>query len=399
MQRQEPLRANRSRKGEELARNSKRSYGSGCVIRRGKGFAIRWRETQLFADGTKRFVNRCEALGPVSKRKAVEILNERLAEARAVQRPIVTFDELATAWRTTVLPMYKYSSRITREDTLDRKLVPRFGKLELTAVSKREIQSYMAELNRAEYAPHSIHHVHSVLSAILGKAVEWGYLDSNPAHRVELPKLVPVRSKWVLTPAQARQLLEALPLMPRTMVGLAILTGMRRGELFALRWKHFDEQTSCLSIAEAVYDGHFDTPKTDKSKRLLPLSPASIELLNRWKRSSKRKGRDDLIFGTRAGKVNNSQNILQRYVFPVCERLKLPRATWLTFRRTFSSWSHDRGVPDKVTAELMGHSRIYTTLNVYTQVMNASLRNGANRIGEELFATCSQSEEAGLLVN
>jgi len=52
--------------------------------------------------------------------------------------------------------------------------------------------------------------------------------------------------------------------------------------------------------------------------------------------------------------------------------LELPHATWLTFRRTYSSWSLDKGVPGKVVAQLMGHVKVDTTLNVYTQVVDES---------------------------
>ena len=71
---------------------------------------------------------------------------------------------------------------------------------------------------------------------------------------------------------------------------------------------------------------------------------------------------------------------------PACAALKLPRATWLTFRRTYSSWAHDKGVPDKITAELMGHANVYTTLNVYTQAVTDSKKAAAQRIGNELFS-------------
>jgi integrase len=156
--------------------------------------------------------------------------------------------------------------------------------------------------------------------------------------------------------------------------------------LFALRWKHVDEGTRCLTIAEAVYREYFDTPKTEKSKRLLPLSAASLALLREWKRVSTKTSGEDLIFGTRMGNVQSPNNILRRYVFPACAKLGLQNATWLTFRRTYASWSHNRVVPDKVTAELMGHSRVYTTLNVYTQVMTDSLRKGRIRLAKN----CSQ---------
>ena len=62
----------------------------------------------------------------------------------------------------------------------------------------------------------------------------------------------------------------------------------------------------------------------------------------------------------------------------------LPRATWLTCRRTYSSWSHDRGVPGKVVAQLMGHANVDTTLNVYTQVLDGSLREAVDKVGGEL---------------
>jgi site-specific recombinase XerD len=65
--------------------------------------------------------------------------------------------------------------------------------------------------------------------------------------------------------------------------------------------------------------------------------------------------------------------------------LSLPHATWLTFRHTYSSWSHDKGVPAKVVAQLMGHANVETTLNVYTQVLDGALRSAVDKVGGELF--------------
>ena len=78
-------------------------------------------------------------------------------------------------------------------------------------------------------------------------------------------------------------------------------------------------------------------------------------------------------------------NVVRRFIFPACKRLGLPRATWLTFRRTYSSWSHDRGVPGKVVAQLMGHANVDTTLNVYTQVLDGSVREAVEKVGGPLF--------------
>lgn len=104
-----------------------------------------------------------------------------------------------------------------------------------------------------------------------------------------------------------------------------------------------------------------------------------------WKARSANTAPDALVFGTRHGTPIVPNNVIRCAVVPACTRLGLPRATWLTFRRTYSSWSHDQGVPGKVTAQLMGHADVDTTLNVYTQVLDGSVREAVEKVGNELF--------------
>jgi integrase len=79
--------------------------------------------------------------------------------------------------------------------------------------------------------------------------------------------------------------------------------------------------------------------------------------------------------------------------------LGIPNATWLTFRRTYSSWGHDKGVPGKVVAELMGHAKVDTTLNVYTQVVDDAKRAAAQKIGNELFTIVHSPDRASALTD
>lgn len=181
------------------------------------------------------------------------------------------------------------------------------------------------------------------------------------------------------------------------MVGLAIVSGLRRGELFALRWQDIDEHARVLTVREAVYDGTFDAPKTEAGLRQIPLSAAALQLINEWKHHAGKTTPDALVFSTRTGKAISPNNVLRRAIFPACKALELPNATWLTFRRTYASWSHDKGVPVKVVAKLMGHTNADVTLNVYTQVMDDSLRTAVDRVGGELFTIVHTREEAGAL--
>jgi integrase len=366
---------------------TKRQYGSGCLLKRGKGWAIRWREIEIAPNGSKRKVLRYERLGEISRKNAAETLAQKLAMAgeQTATRSRVTFRSVANNWQAHVVPMYKHSTQKNHRHILTKHLVPHFGDRAMCELTRKTIQEYVTHLMQREYAPKTIDHIHDVLSAVLRTAVKWGHLRENPARGVDLPRLRTVRAKWALTTSQAEALLNALPPLARTMVGLALLSGLRRGELFALRWKDLSDENQCLTVREAVYEGVFGTPKTEAGCRRIPLAPTASLLLAEWKRHSKRTELDALIFATWSGKPIAPNNVLRRWVFPLCEALKMPRATWLTFRRTYSSWAHDKGVPGKIVAELMGHAKVDTTLNVYTQVLEASVRTAVAKVGDELF--------------
>jgi integrase len=162
------------------------------------------------------------------------------------------FRALAAEWQAHVLPTYKHSTQKNHRHILEEHLLPRFGDKAMTEITRQEVQAYVAHLVNNGYAARTTDHIHYVLSAILRTAVKWGHLQENPARNVNLPTLANVRPKWALTIAQASALVEALPALPKTMVGVALLSGLRRGELFALRWRDLDEQRQCLTVREAV---------------------------------------------------------------------------------------------------------------------------------------------------
>jgi len=154
-----------------------------------------------------------------------------------------------------------------------------------------------------------------------------------------------------------------------------------------------------LTVREAVYEGTFGTSKTEAGCRRVPLSDTAWALLEQWKTHAKGVEPEALIFATWSGKPIAPNNILRRWVLPVCDQLNVGRATWLTFRRTYSSWAHDKGVPGKVVAQLMGHVNVDTTLNVYTQVLEASVRRAVECVGDELITIVHKSAGSPELIH
>jgi integrase len=381
-----------------MARQKRRQYGSGCLLKRGRGWAIRWREMEIAPDGTRRKVLRYEALGEVTRKEASNMLANRAAGVANGNKPTrsrVTFRTLAAEWQAHVLPMYKHSTQRNHRHILEKHLLPRFGDMAMTDITRQEVQAYVAHLVSSGYAPKTTDHMHDVLSAVLRTAVKWGHLPENPAREVDLPTLINVIPKWALTIAQASALLETLSPLPKTLVSVALLSGLRRGELFALRWRDFDEASQCLIVREAVYEGTFSTPKTAAGVRQIPLSEAAIKLIVDWRGRVKRSEPEALLFSTWSGKPISPNNVVRRWIAPACDALGIKRVTWLTLRRTYSSWAHEKGVPGKVIAQLMGHAKVDTTLNVYTQVIDGSLRRAADAVGSELFTIVHKSGKGG----
>jgi integrase len=113
--------------------------------------------------------------------------------------------------------------------------------------------------------------------------------------------------------------------------------------------------------------------------------------LGDWRARIKERDPDALVFSTWSGKPISPNNVLRRHVFPACDALGLKHVTWLTLRRTYSSWAHEKGVPGKVVAQLMGHAKVDTTLNVYTQVIDGALRTAVDKVGSELFTIVHKS--------
>jgi len=105
--------------------------------------------------------------------------------------------------------------------------------------------------------------------------------------------------------------------------------------------------------------------------------------------------RTSMVFSTWSGKPISPNNVLRRWVFPACAELGLPNVSWLTFRRTYASWAHHKGVPGKVQAKLMGHEKVDTSVNVYSQVIDGAQRAAAERVGCELKSELITIDHAG----
>ena len=127
----------------------------------------------------------------------------------------------------------------------------------------------------------------------------------------------------------------------------------------------------------------------------MPLDQWTMGLLKDWGRLSKHTRPDDFIFATRTGKQENLGNILRRYVRPACDAVRIRRASWNTFQRTFSTWLHHQAIPSKTIADMMGHADVPTQF-IYIQSEDQMKRVVAEKITDELSRYVVQDDQMSL---
>ena len=149
------------------------------------------------------------------------------------------------------------------------------------------------------------------MSKILGAAEEWGYITENVAQKIKLPRWQHGTERVVLTPIQARDIAAALNEPARSVTLSLVPTGLRVGDLLALRWGSIDLKARLLRVVETVYDGHFDQPKTKWSARTIPIGTETAEIL-----AALRPAAVDpkaLVFATREGLPLERWNLLRKH--------------------------------------------------------------------------------------
>ena len=260
---------------------ARRRYQTGCLFIRGKKrkvWVARWREDVIRPDGTLGRVMRSEVLGPVSEirsqREARQLLQSRIApinQGRHRPQSTMTFGAFVEEqFQTAVMPTLKFSTKRSYASLLKKHVFPRFKSQRLCDFTRPEIQRFILEKLQKGYAWEMGKRIQNLLSKVLATAVEWGYLTENPAHAIKLPERTLKHPHIPLSAEEVQMLLAALNEPERTFTLVAVLTGLRLGELLALRWGRIDLASSILHVEESCYLGRFGTPKTRSSRRAVP---------------------------------------------------------------------------------------------------------------------------------
>jgi integrase len=375
---------------KEMAR---RRYQKGCIRKRGKRdpvWELQWWEDYIKEDGRIGRRRQSVTLGAVSEitlREARKLADEQVRpinQGTLVPQSTMKFRDFVERYFDPLLfPTLKLSTQKRYRQTLNMHLLPAFGKFRLCDIGTIDLQRFVLQKIESGLGWESANHFRNLMSKVFEMARRWNfYSASNPARGVSLPEKTPVREKYVLNADQILHLLTLLKDPVRTMVLLGILTGMRIGEILGLRRKDVNFRSGQIRIEQACYRGLLGSPKTKGSRRTLPLPRALVSSLIRMYEQAPRTGEDDLVFQTRNGTPLNDTNLLHRHLKPAGWEIGMPSLSWHTLRRTHATLLQTAGASLRDTQAQLGHSRMSTTLEVYTLPIPAHLRLAVENLSQ-----------------
>jgi integrase len=382
--------AKRALKGGKLAR--KKHFQRGSLFKRGKRNKVwiaRYREPVVGANGETEFVRRSEILGNVAdlptRRDAEMVLSDRLRRVNSADyhpRSCCSFRSFVQEWEPQAFPTLKYATQEHYKYVVHSHLLPVFGNVQLRLVSRESIQTFLAGKLKEGLSWRTVKHCRTVLGTILGMAEFWGYIEDNPVRKTRLPRRGLQPEKTILTPEQLSSLLERLPEPSRSLVWLLVLTGLRIGELLALRWQDVDLQAGLLRVSRTLYEGRFDEPKTRSSIRTVPLSAKGLEILTSVRPGAPKP--DALVFCSKKGTPLCRRNLRNRQLDPVCEELKIPKIGWHSLRHSNATLLDAVGTPLGTVQSLLGHSSPEITRGTYIHSLPAGAKEAVQKVEDLL---------------
>jgi integrase len=356
----------------------------GVVVRdgkRGRTFSIRYFD----ATGTRQFETLgTEAEGWTPKKAADERKRREVAVMdkgfKAPDRK-TRFAEYAETWHENYRGKkgaLKRSTRAGYKTVIDVHLTPEFGTLTLAEISKQRIEQYVTRALRKGTHARVISANLRVLSLILDAAVDAEIIAVNPTTRVVRPAVEKSKQR-ILTPEETRaaeQMFAAMILAEpagtrrenliasRVAFALFMGTGIRKGELLGLRWRHVDLDAGRITIEETYVMAQQDTPKSESGKRTIDIGPRLITTLKEHRLWSAYSGDDDRVLANpRTGHIFPALDysaILKEVLAAI--GVHDPIRPCHGLRHTSLSQSAATGVDAFALRERAGHSNLATTM-------------------------------------
>jgi len=257
---------------------------------------------------------------------------------------------------------------------------PIWGKCFLSDVKAVAVEEWLFGLKLAAGTKAKIR---NIMSALYAHARRYEFTDRDPikevrqsAKRESIPD--------VLTVDELKALMPELQQPYLSMVMIAAVTGLRRSELFALKWSDVDFEAREIRLSRGIVHQVVGEMKTEASRKPVSMEPELAGLLDAWKAQSKYSGPNDWVFASPdSGGIKPywPENVLRRHIRPALERAGITKLVGFhTFRHTLATVLKANGEDVKTVQEILRHANSKITMDIYTQAVTPAKRNAQQRV-------------------
>lgn len=298
--------------------------------------------------------------------------------------------QLIAHYREKELPCKAYSTQKCYLELFGTVIEPRWGETLLTEIKSVSVEEWLKEMKKRSgelASPAYRTKVRNLMSALFSHAIRYEFSAVNPitAVRTSSKRL---RTPDILTAEEFQKLLGELPLREQLAVKLAGGTGLRRGELFALRWCDIDFNAAQADVTRSIYRNVIGPTKTEASRKPVPLHPVLLAELNRWRKEAIYKTNEDYLFASelKGGKQPvQPEMILRVHIRPALQRIGVTkRIGWHSFRHGFATMLRQSGADIKTAQELLRHANPRITMGIYQQAVSEEKRAAQEKVLEGL---------------
>lgn len=369
----------------------KRGKNEGATSKRADG---RWMGRLSLGDGKRKYVYG----------KTEEEVLDRMHDLKSDLKkglPIVsdrrTVEDFLAEWLETVAPRLQPTTSARYEVFVRRQIVPEIGKEKLSKLTPQQVQRLYSTWRGRGLSSTSVKHLHTVLHNALSQAVKWGYVGRNVTDLVDKPRAVTREMRTLNRDEVARLLEVAKGDRLWALYVLALSTGMRQGELLALRWSNVDLDGHALQVRgtmQPTKDGlRISVPKTKASKRRVQLAPRAVQALRSHRalqnkerlRLGKAWPKLDLVFTNEMGEPMTNHELLRGSFYPLLRRVGLQQIRFHELRHSAASLQLEAGTPLKVVQEMLGHSTSAITMDLYAHV-TPTMQDRAAEVANDILA-------------
>jgi integrase len=322
--------------------------------------------------------------GYFTRRMADEALQTILSDARrgtleGMVKTGATFADAAAGWIRWIEHDRKRRPSTVKgyRSVMDHDLLPEFGELPLESITTEIVDAYRARLvAEGRLSARTINKQLTELHGIMARAQRTYGLRANPVSGVEHQPMRRSGDFKVLTPAQVEALVRASETeQDGALFTVAAFTGLRLGELLALRWRDIDFSKRLVHVRRNYTAEAVDTPKSGRV-RSVPLIDRAARALDGLSRREYFLGDDDLVFGSEVGSFLDDHALRRRF-YATLERAELEKIRLHDLRHTFGTLAV-QAFPLSDVKAYMGHADIQTTM-IY--VHHVPRHDAAERLG------------------